>query len=188
VTNRPLKVEVKITRQYDTNYLKQDFSFGNEKNGYDVQGDSVKLHVFDIDIIIENSSDKSIYLWLMSCSWTDNILVNNDYMFLYRPECDKNFPKQIKIEPGKSRIYHAQLTKSIKFDNPCEGCVYGKQVEATKLGLIVINDVYKSEFVDYVVLMNDKSTWATYWSNPLFLLMPKELDPDPITIPVYKHN
>lgn len=187
-TKSPLSVELKLTKQYDTTYRKKDFYFGQEKNGYDVSGDTLKQHLFDVDFTIKNNSKNSIFLWLMSCSWTDNLLVNNDYMFLDLEECNKNVPQRIEIKAGQSRTYSSNLTKSIRFDYPCKGCIYGKQVVTTKLGLIVINDIYKDEYIDYITLMRDKSKWVIYWSNPLYFLTPKELNPEPLTIPVYEQT
>jgi hypothetical protein len=184
----PLSIVLNLVNQYDTTYHKQDFYFGLENNGYYIPTDSLQQHIFNVSITIKNNSNKSIFLWLMSCSWTNNFLVNNDYMFLGIKECDKNNIQKIEIKAEESRTYTTQLTKSIKFDYPCLGCAYGKQVETTKLGLIVINDLFNDQYIDYINLMKDKSKWTIYWSNPLHLLTPKESNPEPITIPVYKHN
>ncbi len=75
------------------------------------------------------------------------------------------------------------LVKSIKFDYPCQYCVYGQQVETTKLGLIVINDIFETKIngFDYDLGMKDKSKWKIVWSNPLQLLGKQ---PQPKTIPI----
>lgn len=187
-TDQPLQVKIKVTRQYDQTFDKETYYFGSEKNGYEVLGDSLQEQIFDISVELKNSSRESIYLWLMSCSWGDNFIINNDYMFPKGQECNSNYPKRIELKAGGSQEYIMTLTKSIKFAYPCKGCIYGKQVEATKLGLIVLNDIFKNEYIDYTTYMNDKSKWKIYWSNSLYLLTSKELNPEPITIPVYKKN
>jgi len=99
-TKSPLSIELKVTKQYDTTYYKKDFYFGREKNGYEVPGDLLKQHVFDVNITIKNNSESSVFLWLMSCSWTDNLVVNNEYIFLDLQECNKNVPQRIEIKSG----------------------------------------------------------------------------------------
>jgi hypothetical protein len=188
IKESPLEVELSLTKQYERTFGKNDFYFGLEHNGYEVTGDSLKQHFFDIKLTIKNNSKKSIYLWLMSCSWEDNFLINNEYMFFDIHGCNKNNPQRIEIKAGKSREYNTTIKKSIKFDNPCKGCIYGKQVETTKLGLIVINDPSKEEYIEYTTYVTDKSKWEIYWSNPLYLLTPNELNPTPMTIPVYNNH
>ena len=120
----------------------------------------------------------------MSCSWEDNFLVNNNYINMEGHDCPKNIPTLVEIKPGESKSYSTTLIKSIKFDYPCKYCVYGRQVETTKIGLIVISDITKPSSNDYFRNMEDKSKWKIYWSNPLYLL---DKQPEPKTIGVYKN-
>lgn len=150
----------------------------------DIKKDSVSEKRFDIDLTIKNTSTKSIFIWLMSCSWENNFLVNNNYVFVEGHDCTKNIPIIVEIKPGENKLYNTTLIKSIKFDYPCKYCVYGLQVETTKLGLVVISDITKREHIDYIVNMEDKSKWKIFWSNPLYLLGKQQ---EPKTIGVYKN-
>lgn len=83
----------------------------------------------------------------------------------------------MKFKPNESRTYKTTLMKSVKFENPCDNCIYGRQVETTKLGLIIIDDVYKPKlkpFLGYNLAMEDKSVWKIVWSNSLSLLTKTE--------------
>jgi hypothetical protein len=125
-----------------------------------------------------------MFIWLMSCSWEDNFLVNNNYIFIAGHDCTKNIPTIIEIKPRETKLYNTTLIKSIKFEYPCRNCIYGHQVESTKLGLIVISDITKREYIDYTLTMEDKSKWKIIWSNPLSLLGKQ---PEPKTINIYKN-
>jgi len=74
--------------------------------------------------------------------------------------------------PGESKTYQTTLSKN---------CIYGPQVEATKLGLIIIDDVYTPKlkgFMAYDLAMEDKSSWKIVWSNSLYLLNKAEAATD----------
>lgn len=54
-------------------------------------------------------------------------------------------------------------------------------MEATKLGLIIIDDVYTPKlkgFMAYDLAMEDKSSWKIVWSNSLYLLNKAEAATD----------
>ena len=104
----------------------------------------------------------------MKCSWEDNFIINNNYIFIQGHPCDSNYPIRIKLNPGESKIYHGTLLKSIKFDYPGNN-IFGRQVETTRLGLIVVGDILMDEKFDYDMEMEDKSKWKIVWSNSLFL-------------------
>jgi hypothetical protein len=115
---------------------------------------------------------KPVYIYLMSCSWEENFLINNNYINFKGHDCDKNIPTIVEIKPSETKTYNTTLVKSIKFDYSPQYCVYGKQVETTKLGLIIINDLFLKNITsfDYDLLMEDMSKWTIIWSNPLYLL------------------
>jgi hypothetical protein len=115
----------------------------------------------------------------MTCSWQDNFIVNNNYIFIEGEECDHNFPSLKTLKPGESKMYQCTLIKSLQFDYPCEGCDPYREPAATKLGLIIIDDVFKSKNsdFDYDLAMRDKSKWTIIWSNPLFLLTETGIHP-----------
>lgn len=101
--------------------------------------------------------------------------------------CDRNFPWLVKFNPGESKNYRTTFSKPIKFENPCQHCIYGPQIETTKLGLILLDDIFEpriSILGGYNVAKKDKSTWKIIWSNPLYLLTENEAHPKPVKIPV----
>jgi len=146
--------------------------------------DSVKRKSFDIEITISNTSQDSIFIWLMTCSWDDNFLVNNDYMFMRGWGCDHNFSSPVGFKAGESKVYKMTLDKSIKFDYPGDD-IYGYQVLTTKLGLIVTKvTTYKSKlniFTQDVFTPVDRSAWRIVWSNPLYLFG-EQFKPKPIGV------
>jgi hypothetical protein len=168
-----IKVEIKIIKEYELKSPKRDYIYEIRTNGYQVKTDSVKQKRYDIEVAIKNTSDKPVYIWLMTCSWFDNFQFNNNYMSIEESGCDHNKPRLVEIKPGGARIYETTLSRSIKFDYPCKYCVYGQQVETTKMGLIIINNIFRQKeegFLGYHLLMMDKSSWKIIWSNPLYLL------------------
>lgn len=184
-TTLPLTVELKLDKLYEIKQPKGYFQTDIDKNHYEISGDSAIEKRFEVEVTIRNSSKKSVFIWLMYCSWEDNFLVNNNYMSFHGSECDKNFPRAVKIKAGDSITNKTTLIKSIKFDYPDKYSIYGKQVETTKVGLIIINDIYTDKYSEYEIAMEDKSRWSIIWSNPLYLLTSEEANPKPVVIPVY---
>ena len=122
----------------------------------------------------------------MTCSWYDNFLINNDYMFIRPWGCDSNFPDRVGFSAGESKIYKITLDKSIKFDYPGNN-IYGYQTLTTKLGLVVTNVRYTPKLdisTKDVFTPLDRSSWRIIWSNPLYLFG-EQFKPKPI--PVYKN-
>lgn len=186
-TNYPISIKLKIEKEYFVTHSKDYYNLIYQDYQYNVTTDSAKEKRYDINLTIKNNSTKTIYIWLMTCSWSDNFIVNNDYIYMDGKDCEKNFPTLVKFKPGQSRLYITTLIESIKFDYPCKNCIYGPQVETTKLGLIIINDVFKKDdinMLEYDLLMNDKSRWTIVWSNPLRLL---DKQPTPKKFDVYKN-
>ena len=179
-----LQVDVRIKKEYLASHDKKYYKVIYRDESLYITKDTVSEKRFDIDLTIKNTSVRSMFIWLMSTSWEDNFLINNNYIYFAGCDIDHNFPRLIEIKSGESKLYNTTLVKSIKFDYPCQNCIYGKQVETTKLGLIVINDVYKRECADYNLLMEDKSKWNIVWSNSLFILGKQ---PPPKTIEIYKN-
>lgn len=133
--------------------------------------DSIKKIVFDVDLSIKNTAEKTIYIWLMNCSWTDNFTINSDYVVKEGIECDINFPDHVPFKPGESRTYTMRLLKSFKLVCPCHNAVKGLEIPEAKIGLILVDDIYseKSSFMKYFARMRDPSAWKIIWSNPLLL-------------------
>jgi hypothetical protein len=143
-----------------------------------VKSDSIKQKYFDFSLEIKNTSNDTIQIWLMTCSWENNFIVNNNYMTILGNECDSNFPTVIEFKPGESKVYTNTLIKSLKFDYPCDGCAW-PQVEETKLGLIIVDNIFKNTFgtLGYLLAMDDKSKWRVVWSNPLYLMTKTDSSP-----------
>jgi hypothetical protein len=174
-TNYPIEIFIKIDKEYFVNVEKSYYDRVFPKTQYNIKGDSAKEKRYDINLTIKNNSSRTIYIWLMTCSWTDCFMVNNDYIFIGGQECLRNFPEIVEFKPGQSKEYKTTLIKSIKFDYPPKYTIYGPQVETTKLGLITINDIFKKNekeinMLTFDTLMKDKSKWTITWSNPLYLL------------------
>jgi hypothetical protein len=186
----PISVTIKVDKEYVKTYSKRSGRFADaiRRKIYVVKSDSIKEKQFDITLTLKNTSDTIISISLMTCSWEDNFIVNNKYIYLAGQECDNNFPTLVEFKPGESKVYTTTLIKSIKFDYPCDGCTGFPPVEATKLGLIIINDVFnrKPERMNYFLGMGDKSTWTIVWSNALYLLTESEAHPKPLEFSVHQ--
>jgi hypothetical protein len=184
-----ISVTIKVDSEYVKTYSKKG-KFVKElirKNNYVVKSDSIKEHFFDISLSIKNTSDTTIAISLMTCSWSDNFIVNNNYIHFIGQNCDSNFPDLVEFKPGESRKFTTTLAKSMEFDYPCDGCTGLPQVETTKLGLIIIDDIFRRKhFVNYFLAMGDKSVWKIVWSNPLYLLTENEAHPKPLQIGIYQ--
>lgn len=180
----PILVTIKIDSEYVRTYSKKGNAIKEliRINNYVVKSDSIKQKFFDISLTIKNTSDTTIAISLMSCSWDDNFIVNNNYIYIEGQGCDNNFPTLVEFKPGESKVFTTTLAKSIKFDFPCKGCAPFPPVETTKLGLIIIDDVFgrKPEKTNYFLAMEDKSTWTIVWSNALYLLTESEAHPKPL--------
>lgn len=131
----PISINIKVDKEYIETFNKSDGYIQEiiSSHNYVVKSDSVKERLFDISLTIKNTSDKPIKIWLMTCSWEDNFIVNNNYIYIQGHVCDSNFPSLVEFQPGESKKYTNTLHKSIKFDYPCGNCVYGSQVD-NKIG------------------------------------------------------
>ena len=186
-TTLPIRIELKLLKSDTLTFSKSGWAEAIKRGTYEVATDSIKLKTFDIEISIKNTSQDSIAIWLMTCSWNDGFEVNNDYIHIQGWGCDANFPTPYKFKGGETKTFKATLEKSIKFDYPCRGCVYGYQVLTTKLGLIVTDVRYTPKLnisTQNVFDPVDRSKWRIVWSNPLYLFG-KQFEPKPI--PVYKN-
>lgn len=181
VSTLPLVIDLKVDKEYELTKSKSEYNSDGRDYGYRIKTGSVKQKYFDVTVKFTNTSDRKIGIWLMRCSFENNLLVNNNYIFIQGNICDKNFPSPVEFQPGESKDYKLTLAKSIKFDYPCEDCIHGRQVEETKIGLIVVDDFYnrKLNWLNYDLAMEDKSKWTIIWSNSLYLLGKQ---PEPIEI------
>ena len=183
--NNPIDIKIKVDKEYFVNHEKSYYNIVYRGEQYNIIGDSAKEKRYDISLTIKNNSSRTIYIWLMTCSWTDYFIVDNDYIFIAGQDCEHNFPSIVEFKPGESKEYKTTLIKDIKFDYPPKYTVYGPQVETTKLGLITINNIFSNDekeinMLTFDTFMRDKSRWTITWSNPLYLLgkqpTPKKFD------------
>ena len=107
----PLSVSIKVDSAYTrTNSKKSSYIKALMRgHNYYVKGDSVKQAFFNISLTIKNTSDTIISIALMSCSWQDNFIVNNDYIYILGEDCDNNFPTGVEFKPGESKVYKTHL-------------------------------------------------------------------------------
>lgn len=145
----PIKIKLNLEKEYTKSISKNDFWVKNqiEEQSLDVKTDSIIEHYYDITIDIENVGEKDLYIWMMSCSWYNNFKINNNYIYFYNPKggCDSNIPELKKIESKSKITINGTFRKNIKFDYLEKNSIYGKQVELTKIGLIIIDDMYKPD-------------------------------------------
>ena len=127
---------------------------------------------FDIGLSIKNNSDHLVSIWLMTCSWQDNVIINNPYIYFGGINCDHNFPMPHKIKSHDSLYLTGTLTRDLMFENSCKNCIGTDNVNVatTKIGLIYIDTVMCATDDQYDSTIEDKSKWdKIIWSNPLYL-------------------
>lgn len=164
-----IKVVLNLEREYTKKISIHNGSieYQIEKGNLVVETDSVDVHFFDVTIDIVNTSDKTIQIWMMTCSWNDFLIVNNKYIRRYYQGCDLNSPFLYDIGPNSKLSYNGTYVKQIKFDYPDNVSIYGRQVELTKIGLILIDDIFepKVSWFEYGEAKDDLSTHRVIWSN-----------------------
>jgi hypothetical protein len=153
------------------NLIKEYFVPHVRPTDYIPANDSIKEKRFDIQVCLKNNSDSAISIWLMSCSWEWNFLINNTYILFAGKNCLKNAPHVVRIGPQDSFLLNTTFARTIMWDNPCLNCI-GKlsNVRTTKIGLIYIDKEHCKDLLEYDDIMGDKSRWNTIiWSNSLDL-------------------
>jgi len=176
--SNPIKVKLHLEKEYTKSFSKNDPWVKDqiEQQSLNVDTDSVIVHYYDIKIEIENTGQRDLYVWLMTCSWHHNFQINNNYIYFYHWGCDSNFPGREKITPQSKITLNGTIRKNLKFDYPDENSIYGEQVELTKVGFVTIDDIYKPNNVtlDYTPNIEDKSKHKVIWSNGIKLLSDKD--------------
>ena len=164
IENEDLSVHLSLTRDYYVPY--------HGKVYFEPITDTLIEKRFDVTLSIRNNSDHQISMWLMSCSWQDNVLINNPYIYFTNIECDGNYPIPHKIKSHDSISFKGTLSRELMFDNSCKNCIGTDNVNVatTKIGFIVIDTVKCKTFEQYHSTIEDKSKWdEIIWSNPLYL-------------------
>jgi hypothetical protein len=169
----PLAVHLKVDKKYHVNVWKVGSADGARQLANGAKPDSIKQTLYDVTLTIKNTAANPVHIWMMTCSWYDNLIINNYYIDIVGWGCDKNAPVPVTFAPAESRVYKLTLKKS--FNNPydCINCFGNSlRVMSTKIGLVVIDDVFKKHttIADYDTCIADKSRWKTAWSNALYLL------------------
>src|ERR1017187_8716582 len=76
-----------------------------------------KSYSADIDIV--NNTDTVVNFEIMTCSWMDNFLFDNDSIGLYYVACNHNYPINRKLLPNNKISYHRVITVYAKLiSNP----------------------------------------------------------------------
>ena len=164
----PLTVTIKVDKESMVKILKQDLPFFDNQANFRFATDSVWQKQYDIEISIKNKDTVPIFIWLMTCSWMENFEINNYYIFGGMADCLKNFPELVKIAPNENKTYKTTLVKSIKFEHPEAGLNFGQQVQTTRLGLILIDDVYKPKLIPHHVMTSPcRTKVAGKWSGAI---------------------
>jgi hypothetical protein len=124
--------------------------------------DTVKHKTYDVKISIINKSDKSVSFWIMSTSWFDDFVINNDYMEFLSGKINHNYAITRHLNPKDSLLYKATIFRNEInwYDN----------VASTKFGFIFIDSSRCTGPEDLFNILGDKSKHdKIIWSNPLFL-------------------
>ncbi len=117
-----------------------------------------RFYKANIDLI--NNCDTIIHFWIMTCSWEDNFIFNNDsFLYFYNAGCDGNFPKLVQIEPNNKISY----TGIIDIADTSTNLNY----KTYKLGFLLIKEKEYDYNDDYHLLINEKikNKDAIIWSN-----------------------
>ena len=162
--NSDLSIRLLLTRNYSVPF--------HGKVYFEPLADTLIEKRFDISLSIHNNSDCPVSIWLMTCSWQENVLINNSYIYFNGIDCDSNFPIPHHIKSHDSLVFKGTLSRSLMFDNSCKNCIGTDKVDVptTKVGLIVIDTVKCKTLEQYRETIGDKSKWdEIIWSNSIYL-------------------
>jgi hypothetical protein len=117
---------------------------------------------YHIKLSILNKSDIPVSFWMMSCSWEEDFLINNDYFeFIDRP-CDNNVPIIKHVRTNDSIILQTTIVR-------INGTRY-QNVLSTKFGFIYIDSLDCKDRSSFMTIIGDKSKHVKiFWSNELTL-------------------
>lgn len=135
----------------------------NVIRSYDsVFNDNVKHKTFDINLSITNKTGKPVSFWMMTCSWQENFILNNDYVHFISHGCDTNSPRPYHLSTNDNYSYK---TSVVKLD-----FTHYQRIKTTRFGLIYIDTIKCKDPNDFRDIIGDKSKQANIiWSNPLYL-------------------
>jgi len=107
-----------------------------------------------IEIILTNTQDTIAHFRIMTCSWAESFVFDNDSLDLHYPGCDSNFPTDLDIPPHKSVKFFSVLHyhgKKRSYDNPL----------SFKIGFV---DLPYDESLRWPYKIVDKFKYKIYWS------------------------
>jgi hypothetical protein len=140
-------LSARLIRSYDSIYLYED---------------SVTRKTHNISIAIVNTSKFRVSFWIMTCSWDEQFLINNDYIRFCPWGCDSNFPILRHLNPNDSLTLKASVYKRERTRHPF--------ILSTKFGFNYIDSTKCKNLDAYDEIMGDLSKWSRIiWSNPLYL-------------------
>ncbi|HCC92825.1 MULTISPECIES: hypothetical protein [unclassified Empedobacter] len=169
----PITINLQLEKKSSTKLNKHSYGWILDQIKDDdliISSDSVIVNDYEVKIDIQNTEKKEIYLWMMNCSWDQNFEINNNYIQFYNQGCDKNSPQLFKIAPNSKITLKGTLRKDLKFQYGDDN--FDNEVKLTKIGLIIIDDIYnpKLKMFDYDLNIKDKSKHKIIWSNGIDLL------------------
>jgi len=140
-------LNVNILRSFDTLIVYRDTS----------------LHkAFEIEFSILNKTSSSLSFWLMTCSWDENFIINNDYIRFIGWNCDANYPEIKRLKPYEQLTLRARVLKN--------DFTRYQYIETTRFGIIFIDASLHKYLDDYENIIGDKSKHEKIiWSNSLDL-------------------
>jgi hypothetical protein len=139
-----LKVNAKVIRSVDS-----------------IFDDSIQRKVYKINLSLINNSNFNVGYWIMSCSWYENWMMNNDQYRISNFGCDGNYPKKVSLKAKDSILYKIYIEKT-------ESPLY-PYVNNIRFGFIFIDTVKNKTYHDYLQIIGDISKWNNdiIWSNPI---------------------
>lgn len=104
-------------------------------------------------LTIINNQDTAIHFYMMTCSWMDSWVCDNDSIQFHYPGCDSNFPIPIELPAKKAIKLYATLRSA-------GDTLYNKKF---RMGFMMLShkefwDIHKNE-------AGLKKTKKIYWSN-----------------------
>jgi hypothetical protein len=127
-----------------------------------VYNNSITRKTHDISITIVNTSKFRVSFWIMTCSWDEQFLINNDYIRFCPWGCDSNSPILRHLNPNDSLVLKASVCKWESTRHPF--------TLTTKFGFNYIDSTKCKNYDVYDEVMGDLSKWnRIIWSNPLYL-------------------
>jgi len=115
-TTSLISVTLTVEKEYSLKFPKSHYSLEIATGQLDIKTDSVNEEQYDIEITIKNISTKPVFFWMMSCSWFENFQINNNYIHMQLPGCDKNIPQLVQLCLARARHIKPRCRKTVFMD------------------------------------------------------------------------